>query len=123
MKVKFTYFLLQQPWARVLRVLLFSREPRSLRELAELSGVSIAGVQDVMRRFVEGDLVHSSPVGNKIFFSLDLDKEEKQSLMLLFEQHTRDVLKKRASSFSGRSKEAIGWIDETVAFWQGASSR
>lgn len=105
-----------QPWAKVLRILLFSRQPRSLREIADLAEMSPSGVQDVLRRFKEAELISATRSGNKILFVQQLGEDELLQLQCMFNEHDHLELQKRAEVFSNRSTPAIAWIDETLEF-------
>jgi len=111
---KFSKFLIKQPWARVLKSLVLSNDGLCLREIAEFSDVSVAGVQDVLRRFTESEMVTMSRSGNKKLFSLCLNSKEFSMLESLFLEERREIVARRAEKFSSKKKEAIDWIDETV---------
>lgn len=112
---RFAAFLLKHPWGKVLRILLICESPKNLRELADLSGLSVSGTKDILRRFEESRLVRAVRSGNKILFTLDLSGEERQLLQTMFQLQTEQQLRTRAIEFSRRRKSAIGWIDETVS--------
>lgn len=103
---------------KVVRVLVGSHQPRCLRELVDLTGLSLAGVQDVVRRLEEKGVVKSSYVGNKRLFSPVLSKEERVLLEQALTIQTQRELSARADSYSLRREVAIDWIDQSVKVWR-----
>jgi len=99
---------------KVVGALLNISQPRSLRELVDLTGLSPAGTKDVLRRLQEKDVVIVGRSGNKVLYSLVLGVEERTFLENALQQKTREELQRRAELFSARHKQAIGWIDETI---------
>ncbi|MCB0358100.1 MAG: helix-turn-helix transcriptional regulator [Bdellovibrionales bacterium] len=114
-------FLMQQSWARVLRPL--TAHSRSVRELVDLTGMSPAGVTDVLRRLRESGVVTATPIGKELRYSLALDAEERSRLQAFVADEVDRRLHQRARLLSGRREEVVGWIDETIAAFQETSGR
>lgn len=96
-----------------MRTLYVSKKPRGLREIADLTELSLAGVQDILRRLEEAGIISSAMNKNKREFSLVLTKQEEKLLRQAIELDTKNKLTARAKKISLRSKAAISWIDET----------
>ena len=115
MGLNFTAQLFQQSWMKIIRVLFISSEKkRCLRELVDLTGLSVGGVQDVLRRLEEQELISSSRQGKRVYYTLKLAPEERELLGSLIGLETKRELKKRGEYFSRRRVAAIDWIDETI---------
>lgn len=103
---------------KIVRALHMLSTPLCLRELVYLTGLSLAGVQDVLRRLAEQKVVRSSRKGNKILYSLDLNELEANFLNKIIKEQTKLENRKRAKIFCAKKDQAIGWIDETVRTWR-----
>ncbi len=111
-------FLANQTWMKVLRVLVMSDRPKCLREIVDLSGISLGGVQDVLRRLEESQVIVGKRDSNKILFSLSVSQAETKMLREIVNVALRTELQSRAERYSKKREKIIGWIDETVSTWQ-----
>ena len=106
-------FISEFGWFRVLAVLPERPQARNLREVSELSGISLGGTSDIMRRLESAGLVIRNPKGRRAMFCLNLDPAD----LLLFRQiaaaKVKINLERRAEVLSGKRKSAIGWADKT----------
>jgi len=118
MQRNFSMFLLEQNWMKVVRVLHTLRAPLCLRELVDLTGLSPAGVQDVLRRLSEQKVISSRPKANRILYTLSLNEHEKEFLEQIIKEQNKSEIKNRAKVFSKRRVNAISWIDEAVKTWR-----
>lgn len=120
MTSNFTTFLLDQAWVKVIRVLLASDQKRSFRELVDLSGLSLAGVQDVVRRLSQQGVIFPRREKNKLFFSLVLTDPEKEFLRNALAEATHRELRVRSVQYSKNRQQAVDWIDPQLRIWQAA---
>lgn len=118
-----TKFILSLSWAKVCSALVLAKRPLCLRELVDLSGLSLAGVQDVVRRLTEQNILSKEKQGNKVLFSLSLNKTEQKFLNQLIEINSSEHLLERSVVISKRKKNAIDWIDETIAVLQKSNTQ
>ena len=114
----FGEFLFSQSWVRIIRSLLLSSQGRSHRELVDLTELSPAGVQDVLRRLKEVKVVKQQPQGNRIIYSLVLEDQQIALLDELITYENNFLIKQRAKEYSRRYPETTGWIDETIETWR-----
>ncbi len=110
----FSEFLLDQPWMKLIYALSVSSRPRSLRELADMTGLSVSTVQDLVRRLKAAKIISSKPVANKIFYSLEINNEEEELIQEIIKVATQEKTRKLAKKYSLRSEKVINWIDETI---------
>ena len=110
----FSEFLLNQHWMKILYALLISFRPRSLRELADMTNLSVSTVQDIVRRLKKNKIVSSKARGNKVFYSLEINPKEQELIKQIIDQATQSRIRKQASKYSLRREKVIGWIDETI---------
>ena len=110
----FSEFLLDQPWMKLIYALSVSSRPRSLRELADMTGLSVSTVQDLVRRLKAAKIISSKPVANKIFYSLEINNEEEELIQEIIKAATQEKTRKLAKKYSLRSEKVINWIDETI---------
>lgn len=94
-------------------MLYLSKKPRGLREIADISELSLAGVQDILRRLEKEGLVSSSMNKNKREFFILISKEEEKLFKQAIELDTKNKLLLRAEKISKKRKVATSWIDET----------
>lgn len=113
MRARFLSFAFDQPWMLLIRALHLSGKPCRLRELADLTGLSPAGVQDVLRRLAAAGVVNSRREGNRKLFELVLTPEEKTILGALVEEYASEMIRVRSTTY-GDSAAVLRWIDETV---------
>ena len=104
-----------QNWMRVIGALESSRSPRGVRELADLTGLSVAGTHDVLRRLQIAGVVERVGAGKRPQFSLTLEAEDLPLLRTLLDRQLEKSLRARAKLFSARVPSALGWIEETLA--------
>lgn len=105
-------FIASQKWMKVLFPLL--SKPRALRELAELSGLSLGGAHDALRRLEAASIVRSFRSANKRLFELTVDEFDRKFLADLIEAERTLELQRRAQRTSAECRSRLGWIDETL---------
>lgn len=115
MPLQLITFLSTQTWFRVLNVLEALKRPGTLREISELSGISLGGTSDVLRRLVAANLVTKATKRNRAVYSHDLGPEELLLIRQIAEQSSAAEIDKRATLLSTKSHSAIGWIEQTSA--------
>ncbi|MCO6431017.1 MAG: helix-turn-helix transcriptional regulator [Deltaproteobacteria bacterium] len=106
-------FLLTQPLFKVLASLLRNREPRHLREIAADTGVSPAGLSDILRRLKKVGLLNEDRRGNRRYLSLKSTPLEQDSFRFLAKQSEAEWLERRSLGFSKVAKERFQWMDDT----------
>ena len=115
MSLELNNFISTQTWFRVLNVLETLRRPGTLREIAELSEISLGGTSDVLRRLVAAKLVTKIAKSSRAVYSLALAPEELRLIQQIAEQSTAAKIDHRATLLSTKSHSAIGWIEQTSA--------
>lgn len=118
--MKLLPFLLSQHWARVIGALTRAAHPRSARELARETGLSLGGVQDIVRRLSAQGIVS---IGRNGRVSLTLEDDERELWLEMMRASEIAELRTRASALSGRVPTAVGWIDQTLHAVQVAKER
>ena len=108
-------FLSTQTWFRVLNVLQGLGRPGTLREIAELSGISLGGTSDVFRRLVEAELVTKTTERKRVVYSHNLRSEELSLIRQIAAQSSAVKMDQRAAERSANSHSAIGWIEQASA--------
>ena len=115
MSLELNNFISTQTWFRVLNVLETLRRPGTLREIAELSEISLGGTSDVLRRLVAAKLVSKIAKGSRAVYALALAPEELRLVRQIAEQSSAAEIDQRAALLSTKSHSAIGWIEQTSA--------
>ncbi|MCC6953817.1 MAG: MarR family transcriptional regulator [Deltaproteobacteria bacterium] len=118
--MKLLPFLLSQHWARLIGALTRAANPRSARELARETGISLGGVQDIVRRLSAQGIVS---IGGNGRVSLTLEDDERELWLEMMRTSEIAELRTRASALSGRVPTAVGWIDQTLRAVQMAKER
>ena len=98
----------------MVRALYLAAGCRSLREVVELTEMSPAGVQDILRRLSAVGLVSIKVVGNRHEYSLNLNERESELLDSLCRSSAIPMIANRAKALSRKTAKAISWIDETL---------
>lgn len=121
MQNSFSEFILNQSWMKIVYAL--TSRPRSLRELADMTSLSVSTVQDLVRRLKSAKIISSKDKGNKVFYSLELDTEEQEFIQQIIKVATQSKIRKQAKKYSLRSEKVINWIDETIETLQISKKR
>ena len=112
---KFIELIAGQSWMRVVAAMQSAHAPRGVRELADLSGLSVAGVHDVLRRLRRANVVNRVVIGSRPFFKLNLNEEDHMLLENILQRQREQSLRDRAALFSARVPAALTWIDPMLA--------
>jgi DNA-binding MarR family transcriptional regulator len=105
-----------QPFMQVVRGLLMSPAPRHLRDLAAQYGYSPAGVSDIVRRLKDAGVLTEKRTGNRLYLSLELSTEERESLMEFFTCADNSRLRERATRLGEHAADKLAWMDEAFQF-------
>lgn len=111
-------FLLDQPAFKVIRGLLTSPKPRHLRDLASQYELSPAGVSDIIRRLKEAGVLHEQRKGNRRYFRLVLNEQERAHFESLFSIYELNVVRERASRYSRGAADKLADMDEAYSFYK-----
>ena len=99
-------------WFHLLIVLHSTSRPMSVRELSELSGISLGGTCDILDRLTAGGLVRRFTKHGRPAFELILEEEDCALLKKAAALKSEAWLKQRADKFSKKRQAALGWIGQ-----------
>ena len=108
-----------EPTMQIIRAMLLSPGQRHLRDLANNSSLSPAGVSDILRRLKDAGVLAEKRVGNRRCLQLNLSSDELDCLKQFFLIYENTTLRRRAAKFSQRASEKLKWMDEAYEFYHG----
>jgi DNA-binding IclR family transcriptional regulator len=108
-------FIADQNWFRVLNVLQTLARPGTLREISDLSGISLGGTGDILRRLIAAKLIEKSMSRRRASYRVKLDPVELSLIKQIAAQGSADAMSRRAALLSTKTDSAIGWIEQTNA--------
>ena len=92
---------------KILRALYYSTPGCSLRELSQVTGLSIGAVQDNTQKLLDQGLIQKEKKANKVYFTLCLEKNDYQLLCDLITESDQSILKLRAEKTSTKKLYSI----------------
>ncbi len=103
---------------KIIRDLLYSKEPLHLRSFVNNHSLSPAGVADALRRLEQLEILNVTQNKNRKCFSLKLSLIEQNTFLNFFKIYEKNLIEKRASRFSLGASKKLKNMDEAYLFYK-----
>lgn len=103
---------------KIIRSLLYSKKSLHLRSFVNIYGFSPAGTAAALHRLEELGVLKVFKEKNRKCYSLNIEKEEEEVLMKLYEVRDKNFLEERAAKFSKNAMQKLENMDEMYKFYR-----